>query len=85
MAFGAPRADVTLINLLITAGGAGLAWATTGPLRWLGVAIAVFGVFAGLMMGSWCQFLPKGRQPGRREDGPSETNAAGADRGPSGL
>ena len=68
MAFGSPRLVVTIVNLLITAGGIGLATTTTGPPRWVGFAVALSGLGSGTLMGSCSQLLPGVKPMARRED-----------------
>lgn len=64
MAFGEPRLSTTLLNLSITMIGIGIALASVGILRWIGIVIAMFGFVSGLLLKSWLQLLlifkPKG-------------------------
>lgn len=79
MAFGAPRPEVTLVVVAMTLAGAGLGFACTGVLRWIGIAFSTCWFLFGLLIGSWQQLLPEGKRVGEKlESGGSRDSSEDA-------
>jgi sorbitol-specific phosphotransferase system component IIC len=81
VAFGDPPAIVTIVNASFVFAGVGLLAGAQQASGWwstvlvaLGVLSLVFGLFAGLITGSWTQLLMRllPRQPREGERRPSE-------------
>ena len=68
MAFGSPRPSVTFVNLGIVLVGVLLMSTQHGYVWWAGLALLIFGLVMGLIMGSWFQLLPGSKPIGKRDD-----------------
>ena len=71
MAFGAPRPVVTIINIAFVVGGFVVLICCSGWIRWIGLPLLIWGLLAGLIMGSWAQLFPGSRPSGRRDGTPA--------------
>jgi uncharacterized Tic20 family protein len=73
MPFGSPRPIFTIVNLLFILAGICILTVVNSWLRWLGIPLILWGVFTGLIMGSWSQLLPGSKPIGKRQESTDDT------------